>query len=329
MSVKQLLSKSGFISNLLVEEDPTVFTSLHPWYALPPIPELAPVSVPRTYTQYFTSAFAYCRGSTRYSSMPFSATAFQEVVLVPDQAFPDSLPFGTTGYITEQGPLHFIVPFYSDKSRVRVSSLVPSVAAIALRSGIDGPASRLLCSAGDDSQLGFFLSAPPLLRRSADTSLSSPFAFWQPTMLSKTSVSFTEPVQTESLIKVNDAYGIPTPVTADTQSSFTVFHTGNMAWDGSSWTRVGGNGVLSVTVPTPVPVVVTNPVDVIVPDNTPVLIRGLDASSNPQTFAALPNVDGNHVISASVQVTSVVDGSLNPVSAASIVGGVVALLTNT
>lgn len=126
---------------------------------------------------------------------------------------------------------------------------------------------------------------------------------------------------------VNAADGTTLPVTTDTQDSFTVFHAGLNAWNSVAWTRVAGQNVVTTTPDAPVPILgsvaVVGTVSATIPDNTPVLIRGLDSSSAPQTFAALPNVDGNHTIQAVVNATDYTAGGIRPCAADGVILNVV------
>lgn len=329
LSVKQLLSRAGWYANSYSEAASDYFTPFPTWFSqITDTPYDTNLSMPAVnYTWYFTTAYAFARGGTRVACLPLTTPTLQEVRFVDSQTGYAYDLASTGNYISEHSALHFTIPFYSTKSRVRISTAQNTPVGIASRlPPYDTPTTRVHISAADDAQLGFFLGAPPMLA-SGLAYTSGPFTGWDPSRTTPTSVEITgQPIQTRSLMLVNDAAGNPAPVTTDTQDSFTVFHSGNMSWNGSSWTRVGGNGALSVTVPTPVPVTVTNTVSAVIPDNTPVLIRGLDSTSTPQTFAALPNIDGNHTIQANVQATdTVTPGGIVPIEALPIGGGAYAL----
>lgn len=349
LSIKQLISRAGFLGFLF----PASYVDasnyyLKPWYDLSSflLPYDLSTPPPTTYVSYFSSSYAYGRGSTRFSSVAFDRNTFQQVTLPPEPD-PGLQLFSAAGYLTELGSFYFTVPYYGLNSRVRLAGSSNNVATLACYGMAPSPATRVSVSAADDCQLGYFLGAPPLMRQSAARANNSPMYNFSPSDIGKVAIYAPDPLDVNARMIVNNAYGDPTPVTMDVQDSFTVAHVGNMAWDGSSWTRVGGDGALSVTVPTPVPVEVTNaslqvtqavtplPVSVsntvsaTIPDNTPVLIRGLDSSSNPQTFAALPNIAGNHTIQTTVNAAYDYDSSLRPVNAIPTGGGLFGLNTFT
>lgn len=248
---------------------------------------------PLTFPQYFSAAYAYARGSTRFTSIPFIANAFQEAALADDLRAIDLSLYSAAGYISERGPLHFTVPFYSTKSRVRIQADLRGIAKIACRSGGTTAASRLSHSAGDDAQLGYFLGSPPLLYPYEKISDDTPFSRWDPALLDKVYLA------PDSTINVGNALDVFVQNTVDVSSS--------------SGLDVSVNNIPNVSV--------VGTVSATIPDNTPVIIRGLDSSSTPQTFAALPNRDGNHTISASVNSTDVITGDIVPLAAADISGG--------
>lgn len=290
MSIKQLLSRAGYTRSIPLSTDTNDFISLYNWFTLPssePFDVDPSELYPPTFTSYFAAAFAYARGSTRFSSIPFTNTTFQEVTLEEDSRAYGTGLFSATGYISEIGPLHFTVPYYSNKSRTRITANQPLTARLACRTAYSSQAARLSTSAGDDAQLGYFLGAPPCMRVPSVLDTVSPFRDWNPSGFS-VPVAVPTPLQTESLIKVHDALGNPKVVTTDSDGAFTVFRSGVMAWAGPSWTKVSGNTTLAVVPPNPTPVTL--------PDNTPVIIRGLNSVGTPQTFAAIPNVNGNHTL---------------------------------
>lgn len=321
-SAKQLLSRAGFQAFLRNPQSTTAFVPFGPWYAMPSPQNNSISSRPVTYSSVFSTLYAYARGSTRYHITPIAESVLHEVT-VP--VYDPQVSTASAGeFVTQFGPLSVLVPYYSLRSRSRIRSSTPSVVSIAARTTlVNNVTSRLMLSAGDDAQAGYFLGVPPLTVY--DTQLQPFFGYNMDNAAAYTYVAASEPLAVygpvQAQMYVNDAFGNSTAVTTDTQGSFTVFHTGNLAWNGSSWTRVGGNGALSVTVPTPVPVSVTNTVSAVIPDNTPVIIRGLDSSSVPQTFAALPNADGNHTISVIVNAEVLNDSNnVRPITGLTITG---------
>jgi len=313
LSCKQLISRAGFARFLSTSSDPTYFEYLPAWSTLPDdtSQDNPYIDMPVTYSSYFSTAYAYARGSTRYSSVAFTPDAFQEVCLSDDPRSGVPGLFSAAGYLTERGTLHFTVPFYSNKSRVRVQAYLPGICKMGVRGADPMVAARLSVSAGDDAQLGYFLGAPPLLYRADGLGQRGPFYDWSPQQTFTNNVASTSPLQTETLVKVHDAYGNPVVVTTDTQDSFTVLHSGQMTWNGSSWIRAP-----PVSSPAnPLPVTVSNTVAVSIPDNLPVLIKGLDESSMPQFYAARQGADGNHTLPSTIYANSRMTGTPAPINA--------------
>lgn len=203
--------------------------------------------------------------------------------------------YSAAGYLSECGPLNFTVPFYSDRSRVRISTDAPPVCKIACRSGLVPVSTRLSLSAADDAQLGFFLGAPPLLRVPDGLAFLPPCYGWDPALLDTVKIS----PDTVINAVVTDALDVFVQNTVDVTST--------------SGLNVSVGNIPSVSV--------VGTVSATIPDNTPVIIRGLDSSSTPQTFAALPNVDGNHTISACVNAVEALTTTIRPANLVDVSGG--------
>lgn len=322
LSVKQLLSRAGWYANSYSEAASDYFTPLPTWFSqITDTPYDTNLSMPAVnYTWYFTTAYAFARGGTRVACLPLTTPTLQEVRFVDSQTGYAYDLASTGNYISEHSALHFTIPFYSTKSRVRISTAQNTPVGIASRlPPYDTPTTRVHISAADDAQLGFFLGAPPMLA-SGLAYTSGPFTGWDPSRTAPTSVEITgQPIQTRSLMLVNDAAGNPTPVTTDTQDSFTVFHSGNMSWNGSSWTRVGGNGALSVTAPSPIPVAVAGTVPVTLPVNQAVIACGLDGANVARPFSARQATDDSYTLPITVYANT--GPSSIPVPVNTYVGG--------
>lgn len=288
------------------------------------------------YTWYFTTAFAYARGSTRISCLPLTAQTLQEVRFVdPESGQPPDLA-STGNYISEHTALHFTVPFYSSKSRVRITTAPYTPIGIASRlPPYDTPTTRVHISAGNDAQLGYYLGAPPLLS-SGSAYTTGPFTGWNPAALTKpTSVEITgQPIRTTGLSTVLDYFGNEVPVRVDTKDGFTIFHTGNMAFDGTSWTRVIGDGALSANLLSDVTVngvvnanIITVTPEITVNGTVNANMFGRDLGGTLQTLSTRQATDGSHTLPITIYAEGYGTPDIQKVSAQGIGGGEYALST--
>jgi len=322
LSCKQLLSRAGFLRFLPVDPDPTSFAYLQPWFEIPQFTD-SPYSAdtPNTFVTYFVPAYAYARGSCRFTSVPFQKDSFQEVALADDVRALGYNLYSASGYLSECGPLNFTVPFYSNKSRVRITTDMPGVCKVACRSGIDPYAARLSLSAADDAQLGFFLGAPPLLRVPEGLMNSSPCYGWNPTLLDRVGLLPDQQISVVGTVSATIPDNTPVIIRGLDSSSTPQTFASLPNVDGNHFMLTRVDNIVSVSVDNVPDVTVSGVVSATIPDNTPVLIRGLDSASTPQTFAALPNADGNHTMSVIPNGIDVDTPFLpHPISAVAITG---------
>jgi len=171
---------------------------------------------------------------------------------------------------------------------------------------------RAFLSSGEDWQVGMFLGATPLYYEPpADQSQIFPIS--SDVLLDHTTTdNRTNLVQNVTAVNarllVNDAYGNAQFVTTDTQDGFTVLHTGTSSWSGSAWDRVSGLSSLNVNVGTPA---VTVSGDVTISDYSKVVVCGLDSTTTPQAYAAIPNEFGNHGLPAQLFAPDALSGTQN------------------
>jgi hypothetical protein len=125
----------------------------------------APTSITYTtnsYLNYFAPAYAYVRGSTRYTLQALDKTIRSTVILI------NGSRYSTVAQVTEGASnLHFIMPYYNYTNRTRLVGIATNGTTTPVGESIITPttANHLnWVSAADDLQLGYFLSAPPLQR---------------------------------------------------------------------------------------------------------------------------------------------------------------------
>jgi len=280
-SIKQLSNRSGYVQGLLSGVDQPA------WYTISSVcsifDDVDGLALP--YCWYFNRCYAYARGSGRYVFRALSAQVFHQVLL-------PSTTGASGDFIAERGDLSVLRPYYDTRSRVRVSQNTLKAIDVGVTSTSAKLSSRAFLSSGDDWQVGMFLGATPLYYTNpADQSLIfniDSSTLLDPVTTDNRTVLVNQTLPVSSRLMVNDAYGIPNYVTTDTQDGFTVLHTGTSSWSGSAWDRVAGSSSLNVNVPG----------TVTISDYSKVIVCGVDSSTTPQVYAALPNEEGAYGLPA-------------------------------
>lgn len=124
----------------------------------------APTSVSyvtNSFLNYFSTSYAYVRGSTRYTLQALDKTIRSAVYVA------NGSRYSTVAQVVENGSIHFTMPYYNFTNRTRLTAIVSNGTTNPVAASIVVPstANRLnWVSAADDMQLGYFLAAPPLQR---------------------------------------------------------------------------------------------------------------------------------------------------------------------
>jgi hypothetical protein len=163
-SIKQLCLRAGFL-DLLYSNATTLVVP--PWYA----PKYSTFGTTfegssLSYAGYFTGAFAFARGATSVFIRNFQSSTYTDVL------FNVNNPSYSMGdQMQEMGSFSYRAPYYAITSRIRVGSPLSSDASTCVSSSatasVDSlpvPAARVYSAMSDDAQLGYWLSAPPLMR---------------------------------------------------------------------------------------------------------------------------------------------------------------------
>jgi len=164
LSIKQLINQvQPYIMN------PTPFTPTYvtPWYKTRnAFWNGAFISfVDTTCAEYFSYMYAYARGGTRIS---VKATAPSVVSVCLDKTSPSLIMNACVSELSE--PVHTVMPFYRQACRARVSSTndnyiynVKAAVTISPIANYSYPTLAVIYrGAAEDSQLGYFIGAPPL-----------------------------------------------------------------------------------------------------------------------------------------------------------------------
>jgi hypothetical protein len=164
-SIKQLCLRAGFLN--LLYSNATVFV-VPPWYS-PMYSTFVGATFEGSslsYAGYFTGAFAFARGATSVFIRNFQSSTYTDVL------FNVNNPSYSMGdQMQEMGSFSYRAPYYAITSRIRVGSSLSSEASTCVSSSatasdvsFPAPAARVYSAMSDDAQLGYWLSAPPLMR---------------------------------------------------------------------------------------------------------------------------------------------------------------------
>lgn len=177
-SFKQLATRQGYdsITAGSATRAATVLYYRAPVYDNPTTPTTVNYSA-GTFVNYILSAYAYARGSSRFSYEPVQKSQHFTVSFGPDYS-------PNTAYrpvIAEKNePVRFTTPFYHPQNRLRISTVLGMNVGAYVRSFPAASTNPVIgyASAADDFQCGYFISAPPLdrlftLTNNVDTALNN------------------------------------------------------------------------------------------------------------------------------------------------------------
>lgn len=183
ISIKQLISRScvDFQTNTGETTAAPFFSYDYPiWTGTANLNLGAGSTNPLSFCRYFSTMFAYARGSTAHDAMNVNQVGLIFSRFVGSLQFNDiveglDVNYCSNSIVVEKDALHIHVPFYSPNSRVATNTagIWPFTAGIAPTSGASfgtaGGAKITVCTrAADDAQLGYFLGVPPLATRPPD-----------------------------------------------------------------------------------------------------------------------------------------------------------------
>jgi len=167
MSVKQLMQRACYLASQINTRTLSSFIRVNYPVYTGSTTATAYNRVNLTYSSYFTSMYAFARGSTVFDVVsPGNGNAVSALITAPGGS---NLSRFCNALVTETATgLHFRLPYYSRTSRSVVGSVVseqsPSTTANLFISPVSGvtPTHFLGVRVGDDAQCGFYIGPPPL-----------------------------------------------------------------------------------------------------------------------------------------------------------------------